>query len=41
MVLRDAGMATIDHTPYGRGYSTGMHYFHHENGPHVLSFHTS
>ena len=24
-------MATPDHTPHGRGYSSGLHYFHHEN----------
>ena len=27
----DAGMATPDHTPHGRGYSTSLHYFHHCN----------
>jgi len=27
----DAGMATPDHTPHGRGYQTSMHYFHHAN----------
>lgn len=27
----DAGMATPDHTPMGRGYQTAMHYFHHAN----------
>ena len=27
----DAGMATPDHTPAGRGYSTSMIYFHHAN----------
>jgi len=25
----DAGMATPDHTPRGRGYQTAMNYFHH------------
>ena len=25
----DAGMATVDHTPHGRGYQTSLHYFHH------------
>ena len=24
-------MATMDHTPHGRGYSTALHYFHHAN----------
>ena len=24
-------MATPDHTPHGRGYSTALHYFHHAN----------
>ena len=24
-------MATPDHTPSGRGYSTALHYFHHDN----------
>lgn len=24
-------MATMDHTPYGRGYMKGLHYYHHEN----------
>ena len=24
----DAGMATTDHSPHGRGYITSMHYFH-------------
>ena len=27
----DAGMATPDHTPHGRGYQTAMNYFHHCN----------
>jgi len=27
----DAGMATKDHTPLGRGYMSSMHYFHHCN----------
>ena len=27
----DVGMATPDHTPEGRGYHTGMNYFHHDN----------
>jgi len=27
----DAGMATPDHTPHGRGYDTSLHYFHHAN----------
>ena len=27
----DVGMATLDHTPHGRGYLTGLHYFNHEN----------
>lgn len=27
----DAGMATPDHTPVGRGYDTTLHYFHHAN----------
>ena len=27
----DAGMATMDHTPRGRGYSQSIHYFHHDN----------
>jgi arylsulfatase A-like enzyme len=27
----DAGMATPDHTPHGRGYSTALHYYHHAN----------
>ena len=26
---RDAGMATVDHTPHGRGYDTSFGYFHH------------
>lgn len=25
----DAGMATQDHTPQGRGYDTSLNYFHH------------
>lgn len=25
----DAGMATFDHTPHGRGYDTSLGYFHH------------
>eukprot|EP00035_Acanthoeca_spectabilis_P010048 m.177424 g.177424 ORF g.177424 m.177424 type:complete len:301 (+) comp14910_c0_seq2:438-1340(+) len=25
----DCGMATMEHTPRGRGYDTSMHYFHH------------
>lgn len=25
----DAGMATVDHTPHGRGYDTSFGYFHH------------
>jgi len=29
--LQDAGMATHDHTPQGRGYDTGLSYFHHSN----------
>ena len=24
-------MATVDHSPHGRGYHTSMHYFHHAN----------
>lgn len=28
---RDAGMATPDHTPEGRGYDTSLGYFHHAN----------
>ncbi len=28
----DAGMATVDHTPAGRGYDTSLIYFHHANG---------
>ena len=24
-------MATMDHTPRGRGYSQSIHYFHHDN----------
>ena len=27
----DAGMATLDHTPHGRGYHTALNYFHHCN----------
>ena len=27
----DAGMATFDHTPKGRGYDEALHYFHHMN----------
>ena len=27
----DAGMATPDHTPHGRGYQVAMNYFHHCN----------
>ncbi len=27
----DAGMATPDHTPRGRGYDEALHYFHHMN----------
>ena len=27
----DAGMATPDHTPKGRGFDTSLVYFHHEN----------
>jgi len=27
----DAGMATPDHTPKGRGFDTSLHYFHHAN----------
>lgn len=27
----DAGMATLDHTPHGRGYDTSLGYFHHAN----------
>lgn len=27
----DAGMATPDHTPMGRGYHSALHYFHHAN----------
>mmetsp|Transcript_22600 Transcript_22600/g.44013 ORF Transcript_22600/g.44013 Transcript_22600/m.44013 type:complete len:550 (-) Transcript_22600:210-1859(-) len=27
----DAGMATFDHTPHGRGYDSSLHYFHHMN----------
>ena len=35
----DAGMATPDHTPHGRGYQTAMNYFHHANGtPCLASF---
>jgi hypothetical protein len=28
----DAGMATDDHTPMGRGYDQSLFYFHHANG---------
>ena len=27
----DVGMATPDHTPHGRGYSSALHYYHHCN----------
>ena len=27
----DNGMATFDHTPFGRGYDTSLFYFHHMN----------
>lgn len=27
----DAGMATVDHTPEGRGFETSFGYFHHDN----------
>eukprot|EP01050_Picozoa_sp_SAG11_P025406 SAG11_NODE_5719_length_1480_cov_2.307748_2_plen_270_part_00 len=27
----DAGMATPTHTPFGRGYDSGLSYFHHSN----------
>lgn len=27
----DAGMATPEHTPHGRGYRKSLHYFHHTN----------
>jgi arylsulfatase B len=27
----DAGMATVDHTPQGRGYNSSLHYFEHMN----------
>ena len=27
----DVGMATVDHTPAGRGYQAGLTYFHHQN----------
>jgi len=27
----DAGMATLDHIPTGRGYDTSLNYFHHAN----------
>jgi hypothetical protein len=27
----DAGMATVDHTPHGRGYDTSFGYFNHDN----------
>ena len=27
----DAGMATPEHTPQGRGYDTSLGYFHHAN----------
>jgi len=27
----DAGMATHEHTPVGRGFDTSLHYFHHAN----------
>ena len=27
----DAGMATWDHTPRGRGYDSALSYFHHMN----------
>ena len=27
----DAGMATAEHTPRGRGYEQNLHYFHHAN----------
>jgi len=30
-LTRDAGMATFDHTPLGRGYDSSLHYFHHAN----------
>lgn len=31
LVIGDAGMATFDHTPRGRGYHTSLSYFHHAN----------
>eukprot|EP00039_Didymoeca_costata_P020357 m.340990 g.340990 ORF g.340990 m.340990 type:complete len:528 (+) comp19698_c0_seq1:49-1632(+) len=44
----DAGMATPDHTPQGRGYDTSLGYFHHANdywtehvGPYVDLWETS
>lgn len=27
----DCGMATVDHTPSGKGYDTSLFYFHHDN----------
>jgi hypothetical protein len=27
----DCGMATPDHSPNGRGYRTGLHYYNHDN----------
>lgn len=27
----DVGMATVDHTPRGRGYDSSFGYFHHDN----------
>lgn len=32
ILLRDAGMATPDHTPQGRGYDSSFGYFCHTNG---------
>jgi arylsulfatase A-like enzyme len=34
----DAGMATPDHTPEGRGYMEGMNYFHHDNDYWSMSY---
>lgn len=34
----DAGMATPDHTPDGRGYQSGMWYFHHDNDYWSMSY---
>lgn len=34
----DAGMATLDHTPHGRGYQSGLWYFHHDNDYWSMSY---